>query len=84
MSSLCTKAVNNEFYVRHVCKLFVILLLSFLGMRERSISMCSTPYALPWKNELVQLTFLKTVNSEGVQNEVRDESRGLCLLAMKR
>ena len=28
------KALNDEICVRHVCKLLVILLLSFLGMRE--------------------------------------------------
>ena len=41
--------------------------------------MCSKPYVSPWKKELVRFTLLKLVYSDGVRNEVRGESRGLCL-----
>ena len=44
---ICLLVLNDELYVKHGCKLLVILLLSCLGMCERSISMCSKPYASP-------------------------------------
>ena len=35
------------------------------------------------EDELVHFTLLKTVYSEGVRNEIRGESRGLCLFSQR-